>query len=1106
METCKNRVSGNQKSTDRKRVLFFQWLFFAYLVCFGFWEEALASNYYTDNTCANNGDGTTTSCAASPGAAGAFNSVANMVAKVGGYSPGDVIDGQNKTYYERLAVPSSGSSGGNITFQNFTLDGTLSIDGSYSFNPTNTYSNTSPWSQQSGEIYKKTMTRAPYQLLEDGVKLTPIVTTDLTGALTLARGQYTYNSNFVYYRSSDGNPPASHAIRVSRRDLDGQSGLVYASGKNYLTFSNLTIKNNDANTVPSNAIVIVSGDHITIDGSTITNNATAINANAVTNLTITSSNNISDNIWSGVLIEGNSSNIDISGTYSGNGRQPHYNGTTLAYGMDGDNIGIGGVGGVISGVTIHDAFITNSGAPDGHTNHFGAGVYVGTSNAFTLSDFNILRTRFSGNHNQALGMGTISGGFFGGTFAYNIVYNNSNYDVTGTANAFHIASCAASCSGVSVVNNVFAFNYGNAVLYANNLTAAATMNVKNNSFYNNGRTGTYRGDVWIPSANNNVNESNNSFYRSGTAWDSARVIEKNAVTYDINHIIGSSAGYWQFASGEGVGDMTGDIGFVNPASFDFHLQNDSPAINAGTDVSLVADYDGNPKSGPNFDIGAYEFQDSTVPTTTANVDTGRYNSAQSVVLICDDGAGVGCDKIYYTVNGDTPTTGSSQYSGAIYIASTTILKFFSIDKNSNSETYQTKTYTIDTIAPTGGDFAINGGAAYTRSATVTLNIVCPDDSWAPLQVAYGNNPNPNSDWTACISSKTLTLPADDGDKTVYVRFKDAGNNATSDLTRSINVDQGVPVISESYPNDTVFSVATTSVNLTSTTTEGATCRYSTVSGTDYASMTDFDVTGNDMRDHSVFIGGLNPGTAHDYFIVCQDAAANQSVERHVSFSVSPLENSGVSVESAKITVGRKINAFKDTVRITKNKLKLGQKDSDLANGTVRIYKNNKRISSVDVLSDGSWDKVIKLTNTFSGWLKIRQYDRFGTLLSSDKARIKVDVNAPEFEKPVSKKIMLNGNQRVSFSATDDNSGIDYYKVKLAGARDWRKQYEDFYQIPKGVPGGSYDLYIRAYDNAGNYTEEKTTVTAVRFKKTFSVATVSLDLQNNAEEFQPPSSQ
>lgn len=50
--------------------------------------------------------------------------------------------------------------------------------------------------------------------------------------------------------------------------------------------------------------------------------------------------------------------------------------------------------------------------------------------------------------------------------------------------------------------------------------------------------------------------------------------------------------------------------FVNADASNFHLQSDSPCIDAGISVSGVSnDFDGNPRpQGPGYDIGAFEYQ------------------------------------------------------------------------------------------------------------------------------------------------------------------------------------------------------------------------------------------------------------------------------------------------------------------------------------------------------------------------------------------------------------------------------------------------------------------------------------------------------------------
>jgi YD repeat-containing protein len=91
-----------------------------------------------------------------------------------------------------------------------------------------------------------------------------------------------------------------------------------------------------------------------------------------------------------------------------------------------------------------------------------------------------------------------------------------------------------------------------------------------------------------------------------------------------------------------------------------------------------------------------QIYDTIPPTTTASPLGGAYNTPQSVTLTCNDGTGSGCNNVFYTTDGTTPTTSSSVYSSPINISVTTMLKFFARDGAGNSEAVKTETYTLST--------------------------------------------------------------------------------------------------------------------------------------------------------------------------------------------------------------------------------------------------------------------------------------------------------------------------------------------------------------------------------------------------------------------------
>ncbi|MCK5358807.1 MAG: hypothetical protein KAJ48_10460, partial [Elusimicrobiales bacterium] len=140
------------------------------------------------------------------------------------------------------------------------------------------------------------------------------------------------------------------------------------------------------------------------------------------------------------------------------------------------------------------------------------------------------------------------------------------------------------------------------------------------------------------------------------------------------------------------------------------------------------------------------------------------------------------------------------------------------DKSGNINEYSAQT-TFDSQGPLG-TININNNVAITSSTAVTLNLTS-SDSGGMDKMQFKNEGGSWSAWEDCSTSKVWTLLSGDGEKTVYVRFRDTIGNI-SEYSDSIMLDsQGLTGEGILINNNAQYS-NTTSVNLTLSASGGVT--------------------------------------------------------------------------------------------------------------------------------------------------------------------------------------------------------------------------------------------------------------------------------------------
>jgi Chitobiase/beta-hexosaminidase C-terminal domain len=170
---------------------------------------------------------------------------------------------------------------------------------------------------------------------------------------------------------------------------------------------------------------------------------------------------------------------------------------------------------------------------------------------------------------------------------------------------------------------------------------------------------------------------------------------------------------------------------------------------------------------------------SSVPPTTAATPTlspagGTYTSAQTVT-ISDTTAGA---VIYYTTNGSTPTTASTQYAAAITVSATGTVKAIAVASGYSNSAVAGATYTISAAPAAAAPTMSLAAGTYTSTQTLTLADATPG------AVIYYTTNGSTPTTASAVYSTALTVSATTTVKAIAIA-SGYSNSAVSSATYTI---------------------------------------------------------------------------------------------------------------------------------------------------------------------------------------------------------------------------------------------------------------------------------------------------------------------------------
>ena len=382
---------------------------------------------------------------------------------------------------------------------------------------------------------------------------------------------------------------------------------------------------------------------------------------------------------------------------------------------------------------------------------------------------------------------------------------------------------------------------------------------------------------------------------------------------------------------------------------------------------------------------------------------------------------------------------------------------------------------IDTLSPTGS-VTIDSGDAYAITTSVALTLSATDTLSTITDMKICNVSDfTGCDWEAYAVSKAWTLTVADGEKTVYAKFRDDGNNESETVTDTIILDTTNPTVPTDLDSSTHTIEVWSGEHFVTTTWTASTDATSGIAGYSYIWDTAADTTPDttaDLGEVATSTDDVEDGLANYLHIRAIDNAGNASGAVHLG----PIYiDTGIPEGSITIDSGATYTNLQ-TVTLT-----LTYTDVLTSVDEMIVSENGSFTGATWVTASTTYEFTLSAND---GGKTV--YIKFRDIVDNESPRyqdsIILDTTAPSVPNPVSsshtESVWSNENSVdiIWVSSTDATSGLAGYSYiwdTTSGTTPNTTQDAGSGAVSvlgtTVANGNSHYFHIRAVDNAGNWS-------------------------------------